>query len=264
MNIRSTLTGFAIQENAICKLRNHPGYTEGSRKCRVCEYHGVRDCELEDVCHVVSRCTRKMANLYLLRHNNAVRLLANNILRNYKMETLHYNERPVGIKDNADKNVRLMFDVPYTETCDKMKPDIIVLDDTNARDKRAYIIEVGISWPLSLKRLEVFKYVKYAWNSEITDLDHLNGCTSIDNLSESYVERGANIAHVLGLRGYLTKTIPIIIGTQGEVSDQFMKFLKDCPLGSTNLIRLAGELQRAAVLGSAAAVRAQLACRQKS
>lgn len=253
INLNSVLTAFAVQENAISGLLNHPMHDVGDKTCRVCRELDIPGPELEDATHVVSRCPCKMSNIYLQRHNNAVRVLANSILRSYGMKTIHFNEGVSGVICSDDGKVTIWLDAPCTKLVKTNKPDIVVEDSRDEATKSAWIIEIGITWPKSLVPLMLYKEAKYGINGAITYRE-VERCAN-----RSEIPIGTNLAGHYGNKNFLTKVIPVVIGTQGEVLEQTLQNIRKCPIGDVDAGKILQNMQRAAVLGTAHAIRAQLA-----
>lgn len=185
-------------------------------RCRACGGHP------ETLMHLLAACPSYAPNLYLRRHDAALRTLYNFLLTSYKLQQrpIAYNETAPTIASGPD--CKIFWNYPFSTLTHipANKPDLAVLDrDT----KKFYIIEFSSPAENNIIRKSQEKKTKYR------DL--------MSSLRVTYPE-------------YKIIFIPLIIGVLGGIHQDFLENLKKVRTCGRSASSLAMQMQKSVVLGS--------------
>ena len=110
--------------------------------------------------HMATRCKRILGNKYVNRHDNVIRILIFNILKEYKIINKNRIRGFKLQKEYANKDLDIRIDKHIITDCNIKfnKPDITIIDKNN---KTIKIIEIAITNALDLTKIENHKVQKY-------------------------------------------------------------------------------------------------------
>jgi len=178
----------------------------------------------ETVRHILSNCDRLAVNMYIMRHNNALKVLYWWILHKYKLEDKvrkwSDKEQPQVTRSNKRITIKWNSKVQSNEYTEANRPDMLVIDNEK---KRIRIIEMSCPWDKNVNRKEVEKMTKYE--------------TIRQELREQY-------------EGYDVKQVNIIVGTLGTITSLGEELGKI----SKKAKGLAEQIQRVVIMSSIAIV----------
>lgn len=182
--------------------------------------------------HIVSGCAKWRHSLMINRHDDIVEFIMLRILdksglrkiegsRVYENDRfLVYNDTPIHVRNQVGHN----------------KPDILWIEKAS---KKAFMIEVSVSWYTRLVNQEKRKTNKYTVNGNLPEDTPVDSYTPGRNLVKELKED----------RGIECEFIPLVIGASGEVSPNFRRYLARLGLPDS-LEWMMERMQRHAVLGS--------------
>lgn len=182
-------------------------------KCRMCGNAN------ETIEHLINGCTTLAARDYTNRHNNVAKIIHREICSHYTLlenTTAYYKYQPDSIKENDACLVywdrELLTHMPVQHN----RPDIFVHDK---KKKKVFIIDIAVPTAANIQRKITEKIQKY------------------QPLAED-IKRTWQVESVV--------TIPIIIGSTGEIPKNLSNNLKMLNIKSNSYL----EMQKAAILGT--------------
>ncbi|CAH2084520.1 unnamed protein product [Euphydryas editha] len=220
---------FGETEGFVCAIQDQVVKTNNYRKhilkdgtpdfCRACRHPG------ESLRHVLSGCSALANTEYLHRHNQAAKILHQELALMYclleqRVPYYQYTPAPVLERDG----VRLYWDRPITtdRTILANKPDIVVMDRAQSR---VFLVDITIPHDENLVKAETDKKRKYL------DLAH-------------------EIVDMWGVDS--TEIIPIVISANGLIPVSLAHHLRQLGIRDGSL---AARMQKAVLLDSARIVR---------
>lgn len=125
-------------------------------RCRLCKK------KKETVRHILSNCDQLASNLYLVRHNNCLKVLYWWVLHKYKLEerVREWNDikQPEVRRENERVIVYWNAKVQSIEYTDHNKPDMLIIDK---KKKEVIITEMSCPWDKNINRKTEEKNNKY-------------------------------------------------------------------------------------------------------
>ena len=216
----------------------------GRNQSSLCRQCGKRE---ETVEHVVSSCSKWLSNLYVERHDAALRVVYYHLATRYGLPTVHYSqELPHQAKSDS---AELLWNVAIQtqRLMDHRKPDLVLIDSKN---KQIYVVEISVASAVGIEQQHNIKFNRYAVNSRKQE----------DETKTPY-ERGPNLVDDMRQRYKMDVSfIPIVIGTTGEITYRTTKALEELPgMNRRKLEDVAERLSRAVVINTARIVKNHLA-----
>lgn len=233
LNSRSVRDAVAVQEGQLF-TKTHPGH-QGNKNCRRCSD------PFETIAHVVSGCPTFRATLMIDRHDSVARTVHAMLCQKLGLRIPNWKARiPAtlvadGIKLSWAPKV-------VASTVRHNCPDMIL-----EMPAKVFIIEVTVAWHGRLSKAYELKYSKYAVNSTLDDKD------------KPPYPAGPSLQRDLAkLLAKPVETIPIVVGTCGEVDDSLRTGLKTLGFTGKFADDLIAKIGRSAVLGTDRVLRAHL------
>ncbi|XP_022836903.1 uncharacterized protein LOC111364281, partial [Spodoptera litura] len=166
---------FGETEGFVCAIQDQVIRTNNYRKhilrdgtadiCRLCRRPG------ESLRHVTSGCSMLANTEYLHRHNQAARILHQELALKYgliEQRLPYYKYQPDAVLEND--RAKLYWDRPIItdRTILANKPDIVLMDQT---ESRVFLVDITIPYDENLVRAEADKKTKYLdLAHEVTDM----------------------------------------------------------------------------------------------
>jgi hypothetical protein len=211
---------FAIQDQVI-PTRNYLKYIEKQQiedNCRLCNAHS------ETIQHITAGCRILSGTEYTERHNSIAKIIHQEIaskLNLLKDKTQYYNYIPKPVLES--ERFTLYWDRPIItdRTIRNNKPDIVII---NKATRTATLVDIACP------------------------LDHNISSTESEKIRK-YIDIAAEIKDLWKLTS--TKTIPLVISTNGLISKNLIKNLKQLNINKS-IVKL---LQKTAILHTCNIVR---------
>lgn len=187
-------------------------------RCRACKTSN------ETTMHLLSACPKYAKNQYILRHNNALKVVYYHLRQAYGFDDRlkqPYEEDDVDTV-TTDGKIKLLWDFPFATTnqIQANRPDMVVVDQER---KKMTIVEMSCPGEKNITEKEIEKQQKYA------DL--------MFELRKTYP-------------GYRIKFIPLIIGVLGGMMDNFTQQLEHIGIPRDKSRHIALTMQKYVILGS--------------
>lgn len=175
------------------------------------------------------------------RHDSVARTVYSALCQKHGLRVPHWNARIPSVQVVDD--IKLSW-APKVEasTVRHNCPDMILETAT-----KAYIIELTVPWYGRLDAAYDLKHAKYATNSTLSDSE------------KTPYPAGPNLQRDLTLLlNKPTETVPLVIGTCGEVSDSLRRSLEAIGFKGSGADDLIAKMGRSAVLGTCLVLRAHM------
>lgn len=110
---------------------------------------------IENVDHIVSNCFRYLDNMYVTRHDNALKEVLKYLLKKYDIK--YVDDPPLPVYDNSDVHIRWDVSINHSN-CQYNRPDMVVTDH---KKKNVHIIEFSVPFDLRIHEKTEYKRKKY-------------------------------------------------------------------------------------------------------